>query len=63
MASKMCQVSGCKEESVKTVPSSLAAKVFSLSTDSTKVHLCRTHYKEYKKATKEERRIERADWR
>ncbi|WP_297217215.1 hypothetical protein [Thermoplasma sp.] len=59
---KTCEVKGCTNPSFKTVPAELARKVFSLSVDKTKVHLCKEHYKEYKKKTKEDRKIDRADW-
>ncbi|BAB59690.1 TVG0538221 [Thermoplasma volcanium GSS1] len=59
---KICDVVECSNERFKTVPAELAKKVFSLKTDKTKVHLCKEHYKEYKKKTKEERDVDRADW-
>ncbi|MEM0158273.1 MAG: hypothetical protein QXV22_00110 [Thermoplasmataceae archaeon] len=62
MADKGCEVAGCKNESFKTVPAELAKKVFSFDDNKTKIHLCKEHYKEYKKKTKEERKIGRMDW-
>lgn len=62
MAEKKCQVSGCTEDSFKTVEADLAKKVFALDDKLTKVHLCRAHYKEYKKGTKKERELRRMDW-
>ncbi len=59
---KICDVSGCNEERFKTVPADLARKAFSLKSDKTKVHLCKAHYKEYKKKTKQDRDIERMGW-
>ncbi len=59
---KICDVVGCDKVRFKTVPSDLAKKVFTLKTDKTKVHLCKEHYKEYKRKTKEERDLDRADW-
>ncbi|MDS0256940.1 hypothetical protein ApAK_04510 [Thermoplasmatales archaeon AK] len=62
MADKDCEVSGCSNPSFKTVPADLAKKVFSFDDKKTKVHLCKEHYKEYKKQTKEERKVGRMDW-
>lgn len=62
MSEKTCQVKGCSEISFKTVDASLAKKVLSVEEDRTKVHLCKSHYKEYKKGTKKDREIQRMDW-
>ncbi|GGM69596.1 hypothetical protein GCM10007108_04620 [Thermogymnomonas acidicola] len=62
MPDKICDVSGCNGESFRTVPSELAEKVFSLKEKKTKVHLCREHYKKYKKETKKDRELGRMDW-
>ncbi len=63
MSEKICDVVGCEEEAVKTVSRKKAEKIFTLkSRKSTKVHLCKKHYKEFKKKTKKEREIERATW-
>ncbi|MEM0155676.1 MAG: hypothetical protein QW597_03630 [Thermoplasmataceae archaeon] len=62
MKVKTCEVSGCDRESFKTVEGELASKVFSLKEKKTKIHLCKEHYKEYKKNTKKERELKRMDW-
>jgi hypothetical protein len=62
MSEKKCDVKGCEEESYQTVPAELANKVFTFDAKATKVHLCREHYKKYKKETKKEREARRADW-
>ena len=63
MSEKTCDVVGCDEEAVKTVSRKKAEKIFNLkSGKSTKVHLCKKHYKEFKKKTKKERELERATW-
>ncbi len=63
MAQKTCDVVGCEEEAVKTVARKKAEKVFSLKGGkSTKVHLCKAHYKEFKKKTKKDRELERIGW-
>jgi len=63
MTEKTCDVVGCDEEAVKTVSRKKAEKIFNLKGGkSTKVHLCKKHYKEFKKKTKKERELERATW-
>ncbi len=62
MAEKKCQVPDCSEDSFRTVDAGLAKKVFTLDSKLTKVHLCKLHYKEFKKGTKKEREINRLDW-
>ena len=61
---KSCDVEGCSETSKK----SLSRKKVKKSTDlklggeSRHVHLCKEHYKTFKKATKDEREMERLGW-
>ncbi len=62
MSDKNCEVPGCTNDSFKTVPADLAKKVFTIDDKKTKVHLCKEHYKEYKKGTKKERAMNRMDW-
>ncbi len=62
MGEKTCDVVGCDKEAVKTVSRKKAEKIFKLKGRGTKVHLCREHYKEFKKKTKKEREIERIGW-
>lgn len=62
MSDKNCDVPDCNKDSFKTVPADLAKKVFTLDDKKTKVHLCKDHYKEYKKGTKKERAMNRMDW-
>lgn len=62
MSEKNCDVPDCANESFKTVPGDLAKKVFTIDEKKTKVHLCKEHYKEYKKGTKKERAMNRMDW-
>ncbi len=59
---ELCDVTGCKNEKFKTVSRKEAEKIFSLSSGSNKVHLCKEHYKEFKKKTKKDREIERLNW-
>jgi len=57
-----CDVSGCGKEAVRSLS---AAKVRSaglnVSSSERRAYLCEMHYKEYKKKTKKERKIEQ--WR
>ncbi len=62
MVDKICEVTDCNKDSFRTVPADLAKKVFTLDESKTKVHLCKEHYKEYKKGTKKERQMNRMDW-
>lgn len=59
---KICDVVGCEEEAVKTVARKKAEKIFNLEGRGSKVHLCKKHYKEFKKKTKKERELERVGW-
>lgn len=59
-----CSVQGCD----KTAERSMSGSKASMSTDlivtssNRRVYLCREHYKEWKKSTKEDRENERARW-
>ncbi|KON30083.1 hypothetical protein AC482_04740 [miscellaneous Crenarchaeota group-15 archaeon DG-45] len=55
-----CSVEGCGDEAVRSI-SVPKAKAAGLKVDGRRAFLCREHYKEYKKGSKGERRIER--WR
>ena len=58
-----CDVQGCDEKAERSMSGSKAAMATNLTVNSGKrVYLCRTHYKEWKKATKEDRETERARW-
>jgi hypothetical protein len=60
-----CNVLDCNEEikrsmSFKKVSEALPKLKFDSS--GKKVHLCKVHYKEYKKATKDQRKMETLTW-
>ncbi len=57
-----CLVPGCTEPSVRSLAIGEARKVFPSLPDARRAHLCRTHYKEWKKGTRKERELERASW-
>jgi hypothetical protein len=57
-----CSVSGCGKETIRSLS---AAKVRSagldVSSSERRAYLCKEHYKEYKKRTKKEKKVEQ--WR
>ena len=53
-------MAGCEEEAIRSV-SVLKAKATGLDVEGRRAYLCKEHYKEYKKGSKKDRRIER--WR
>ena len=61
-----CNVSGCKGMAERSVPAkkyqaAVAGVTFSGEVGR-RVGVCKTHYKEYRKATKEERELDRLGW-
>ncbi len=72
MTDDTCDVSGCSNEPVRSLPSSRVSKYLEVPTGGGKgrrgskgkkrVHLCQDHYKEYKKSAKKDREIERLGW-
>ena len=62
---QVCQVSGCKEEAVRSISSDKLKKALSglsMKQDSRRVHICKTHYRQFRKKTKGERELERLGW-
>jgi len=58
-----CGISGCKEAVARSVPVKKAKAVFyGLDPSKRRIHLCKTHYKEFKKKTKGDRDAERWGW-
>lgn len=59
-----CSVHGCDQNGERSLNSTKAQLAGELDLDITgkRVYLCRIHYKEWKKATKEDRENERARW-
>jgi hypothetical protein len=59
-----CGVSGCSEPAQRSISGSKASMASGLeeNTSNKRVYLCRQHYKQWKKATKEDRENERARW-
>ena len=64
-STESCSVAGCGEPAMKSVSAREADKKAKLSLEgsaSGRAHLCKYHYKEYKKATKSERELDRLAW-
>ena len=59
-----CDVEGCKAEAERSVSGKKVENAgLSLSSDPEKTaHLCRDHYREYKKRSKKDRTLERLGW-
>lgn len=57
----LCSVSGCGEKAVKSLSAQRVARVLKVKAERGRVYLCEEHYKEFKKKTREERRLEK--WR
>jgi len=58
-----CQISGCKNDAVRSVSASKLSRVFP-EVDKSKgsLRICKEHYKKFKKETKEERELDRLGW-
>ena len=58
-----CSVSSCSREAVRSISTGKAKSAgLNVNSDEKRVYLCKEHYKEFKKATKEERKLERMSW-
>lgn len=56
-----CNVSGCGNDGLRSLTTSkVEGTGLSISSASKKTVLCKEHYKEWKKATKQDREVERA---
>ena len=56
-----CNVTGCDKDGVRSLTTSKVKDAgLSISSSSKKTPLCKEHYKEWKKATKQDRDVERA---
>jgi hypothetical protein len=60
---KVCEVKGCSNKAERSVSVKKLSKAgLNIEGNRGNAHLCKDHYKEYKKATKEERKLERMGW-
>lgn len=60
-----CDVMGCEEEAKRSIPLKKAKRGLpkeEFSESGRRVHLCKEHYKQFKKATKKDRELERLGW-
>jgi hypothetical protein len=59
-----CSIQDCDRSADRSITGSKARMASDLDIDSSgrRVYLCKTHYKEWKRATKEDRDNERARW-
>jgi hypothetical protein len=58
-----CSVGGCENTAERSLSGDKAAKAPDLGLGGSKrVYLCRDHYKEWKKQTKDDRENDRARW-
>jgi len=61
---KTCDVKGCEKKKKKSLSKRKVRKKTDLDIEASgrNAYLCKKHYKEYKKATEEERRAKRLNW-
>ena len=57
----LCSVEGCSREAVRSLPADKVEAAGLKVKGSRRVYLCKEHYKEYKKAIKKEKTLEK--WR
>jgi hypothetical protein len=56
-----CSVTGCGKEAVRSLASEKVSSAGLKVGEARRTYLCRDHYKEYKRETKKERKLEK--WR
>jgi len=59
-----CSIQGCDQTAQRSMSGSKASMALDMDLDSSskRIYLCKTHYREWKKASKNERENERARW-
>jgi hypothetical protein len=59
-----CSIQGCDQTAQRSMSGSKASMALDmdLDTSSKRIYLCKAHYREWKKASKNERENERARW-
>lgn len=66
MAAKdLCAVAGCGQEGARSLPTKKIKEALpdlSLTAETRRSHLCRDHYRQFRKKTKREREFERLGW-
>ena len=57
----VCSVDNCDNSAIRSKSKkSIDSDILSISSDANNAYLCKTHYKDWKKATKDSRKNERA---
>jgi hypothetical protein len=60
---KECEVTGCTQSAIRSVSSKKVSKSgLKIPSERGNVHLCKDHYREFKKSTKEDRKLQRIGW-
>lgn len=59
----MCEVKGCKAAQVRSISAKKVGESgLTIEKRTGNVHLCKDHYREFKKATKKDRELDRLGW-
>ncbi len=59
----MCEVKGCKSVSARSISAKKAGESgLIIERKMGNVHLCKEHYRDFKKATKKDRELDRLGW-
>jgi len=64
-AKEICAVVGCGLEAARSLPTvkvKAALPEHQLTSEGRRTHLCRNHYRQFRKKTKQERELERLGW-
>ena len=60
---RQCDVKDCSEQAVRSVSAKKVSKSgLEIPSERGNTHLCKDHYREFKKSTKEERKLKRVGW-
>jgi hypothetical protein len=60
---KLCEVKDCNEQAIRSVSAKKVLKSgLVVPSERGNTHLCKDHYRELKKSTKEERKLQRIGW-
>lgn len=57
-----CNITGCGKEAVKSLATEKVAKTGLKVGTQKRTYLCKEHYKEYKKATKNDKQVQKWRW-
>jgi len=65
MPEDVCSVAGCGQTAARSLSTKKVKEVLPelhLAAETRRTHLCRDHYRQFRKNTKEERELERLGW-